>query len=149
MIATTGRIAGKTIRFLVALSKALIDDRERAKRIAKIGLKAILPEIGKRLISHPALRDFLSKAINWDVLIDLLINWIFDKIVEELDLDKFLREILDEAKDFALETSFRLAITFAMHAASVGVSFRQLGKNTYLMVLTGPKGGRVILSFRW
>lgn len=149
MLLPAGRATGKTIRFLISLAKSLEEDPERAKRIARISLKMVLPEVAKRLIPNPTLRDFLAKAINWDFLLDLILNWLFDKIVVELDLDKFLREILDEVQEFFLETAFRLAVTFAMHAAGVNVAVRQLGKNVYLLYLSGPKGKRVVLSFRF
>ncbi len=149
MLLPAGRTIGKTIRFLISLAKSLEDDPERAKRIARISLKIILPEVAKRLIPNPILRDFLAKAVNWNFLLDLILDWLFDKIVVELDLDKFLREIFDEVQDFLLEASFRLAMTFAMHAAGVNVAVRQLGKNVYLLYLSGPKGKRVVLSFRF
>jgi hypothetical protein len=149
MLLPAGRITGKTIRFLISLAKSLEEDPERAKRIARISLKTVLPEVAKRLIPNPTLRDFLAKAINWDFLLDLILDWLFDKIVAELDLDRFLREILDEVQEFFLETAFRLAVTFAMHAAGVNVAVRQLGKNVYLLYLSGPKGKRVVLSFRF
>jgi hypothetical protein len=149
MLLSAGRITGKTIRFLISLAKSLEEDPDRAKRIAKISLKVVLPEVVKRLIPNPTLRDFLAKAINWDFLLDLILDWIFDKIVVELDLDKFLREVLDEVQEFFLETSFRLAVTFAMHAAGVNVAVKQIGKDAYLLYLAGPKGKRVVLSFRF
>ncbi len=149
MLPLAGKTIGKTIRFVVSLAKSLEEDPERSKRIARISLKMVLPEVAKRLIPNPALRSFFAKAINWDFLLDLILGWFFDKIVAELDLDRFLREILDEVQDFLLETSFRLAITFAMHAAGVNVAVRQLGKNVYLLYLAGPKGKRVVLSFRF
>jgi hypothetical protein len=149
MLPTAGRTIGKTVRFLISLAKSLEEDRERAKRIARISLKMILPELAKRLIPNPTLRDFLAKAVNWDLILDLILDWFFDKVVAELDLDKFLREILDEVRDFLLETSFRLAITFAMHAAGVNVAVKQLGKDVYLLYLAGPKGKRIVLSFRF
>jgi hypothetical protein len=149
MLPTAGRTIGKTVRFLISLAKSLEEDRERAKRIARISLKMVLPELAKRLIPNPTLRDFLAKAVNWDLILDLILDWFFDKVVAELDLDKFLREILDEVRDFLLETSFRLAITFAMHAAGVNVAVKQLGKDVYLLYLAGPKGKRIVLSFRF
>lgn len=149
MLPSAGRTIGKTIRFLISLAKSLEEDPERAKRIARISLKMVLPEVAKRLIPNPILRDFFAKAINWDFLINLILDWFFDKIVAELDLDKFLREILDEIQDFFLKTSFRLAVTFAMHAAGVNVAVRQIGKDVYLLYLAGSKGKRVVLSFRF
>jgi hypothetical protein len=149
VLPTAGKVIGKTIRLLVSLAKLLEEDRERAMRIARISLKMVLPELAKRLIPNPTLRDFLAKAVNWDLILDLILGWFFDKIVAELDLDKFLREILDEVQEFFLETAFRLAVTFAMHAAGVNVAVKQLGKNVYLLYLTGPKGKRVVLSFRF
>jgi hypothetical protein len=146
---SAGRTVGKTIRFVVSLAKSLEEDPERAKRIARISLKMVLPEIAKRIIPNPALRDFLAKAVNWDFLLDLILDWLFDKIVVELDLDKFLREILDEVQEFFLETAFRLAVTFAMHAAGVNVAVKQIGKDVYLLYLAGSKGKRVVLSFRF
>jgi hypothetical protein len=100
MLPTAGRVIGKTIRFLISLAKSLEEDSERAKRIARISLKVVLPEVAKRLIPNPTLRDFLAKAVNWDFLLDLILGWFFDKIVAELDLDRFLREILDEVQEF-------------------------------------------------
>ena len=149
MLLPAGRIIGKTIRFLISLAKSLEEDPERAKRIARVSLKVVLPEVAKRIIPNPTLRDFLAKAVNWDFLLDLILDWLFDKIVVELDLDKFLREILDEVQEFFLEAAFRLAVTFAMHAAGVNVALRQLGKNVYLLYLAGSKGKRVVLSFRF
>jgi hypothetical protein len=149
MLPPAGRTIGKTIRFLISLAKSLEEDPERAKRIARISLKMVLPEVAKRVIPNPTLRDFLAKAINWDFLLDLILDWFFDKIVAELDLDKFLREILDEVQEFFLETAFRLAVTFAMHAAGVNVVIKQLGRDIYLLYLAGPKGKRVVLSFRF
>lgn len=149
MMPSAGRTVGKTIRFVVSLAKSLEEDPERAKRIARISLKMVLPEIAKRIIPNPALRDFLAKAVNWDFLLDLILDWLFDKIVVELDLDKFLREILDEVQEFFLETAFRLAVTFAMHAAGVNVAVKQIGKDVYLLYLAGSKGKRVVLSFRF
>jgi hypothetical protein len=149
MLLPAGRATGKTIRFLISLAKSLEEDPERAKRIARISLKMVLPEVAKRLIPNPTLRDFLAKAINWDFLLDLILNWLFDKIVVELDLDKFLREILDEVQDFLLEAAFRLAVTFAMHAAGVNVAVKQIGKDVYLLYLAGSKGKRIVLSFRF
>ncbi|MDT7877281.1 MAG: hypothetical protein RQ862_01835 [Candidatus Caldarchaeales archaeon] len=149
MLLLAGRTIGKTIRFLISLAKSLEEDPERAKRIARISLKMVLPEVAKRLIPNPTLRDFLAKAINWDFLLNLVLNWFFDKIVAELDLDKFLREILGEVQEFFLETSFRLAVTFAMHAAGVNVAVKQLGNDVYLLYLAGSKGKRIVLSFRF
>jgi hypothetical protein len=150
MLPTAGRVIGKTIRFLISLAKLLEEDRERAKRIARISLKMVLPELAKRLIPNPTLRDFLAKAVNWDLVLDLILGWFFlHEIVSELDLDKFLREILDEFQDFLLETSFRLAVTFAMHAAGVNVAVKQIGKDVYLLYLAGSKGKRIVLSFRF
>jgi hypothetical protein len=149
MVSNAGKVIGKTIRFLISLAKSLEEDPERAKRIARISLKVVLPEVAKRIIPNPTLRDFLAKAVNWDFLLDLILGWLFDKIVVELDLDKFLREILDEIRGFFLETTFRLALTFAMHASGVNVAVRQLGKGVYLLYLAGSKGKRVVLSFRF
>lgn len=149
MASNAGKVVGKTIRFLISLAKSLEEDRERAKHIARVSLKIVLPELSKRLIPNPTLRDFLAKAINWDFLLNLVLDWFFDKIVAELDLDKFLREILDEVQGFFLETSFRLAVTFAMHAAGVNVVVRQLGNDVYLLYLAGSKGKRIVLSFRF
>jgi hypothetical protein len=149
MLLLAGRTIGKTIRFLISLAKSLEEDPERAKRIARISLKMVLPEVAKRLIPNPTLRDFLAKAINWDFLLNLVLDWFFDKIVAELDLDKFLREILGEVQEFFLETSFRLAVTFAMHAAGVNVAVKQLGNDVYLLYLAGSKGKRIVLSFRF
>jgi hypothetical protein len=149
VLPTAGKVIGKTIRLLISLAKLLEEDRERAKRIARISLKMVLPELAKRLIPNPTLRDFLAKAVNWDLVLDLILGWFFDEIVSELDLDKFLREILDEVRDFLLETSFRLAVTFAMHAAGVNVVVRQIGKDVYLLYLAGSKGKRIVLSFRF
>jgi len=149
MVSNAGKVIGKTIRFLISLAKSLEEDPQRAKRIARISLKMVLPEVAKRIIPNPTLRDFLAKAVNWDFLLDLILDWFFDKIVAELDLDKFLREILDEVQEFFLETAFRLAVTFAMHAAGVNVAVKQLGKSVYLLYLAGSKGKRVVLSFRF
>jgi hypothetical protein len=149
MLPTAGRVIGKTIRFLISLAKSLEEDSERAKRIARISLKVVLPEVAKRLIPNPTLRDFLAKAVNWDFLLDLILGWFFDKIVAELDLDRFLREILDEVREFSWQVSFRLAVTFAMHAAGVNVAVKQVGRGAYLLYLSGSKGKSVVLSFRF
>jgi hypothetical protein len=72
-----GRTVGKTIRFLISLAKSLEEDPERAKRVARISLKMVLPEVAKRLIPNPTLKDFLAKAINWDFILNLVLDWFF------------------------------------------------------------------------
>jgi hypothetical protein len=147
-----GRTVGKTIRFLISLAKSLEEDPERAKRVARISLKMVLPEVAKRLIPNPTLKDFLAKAINWDFILNLVLDWFFDKIVPELDLDKFLREVLSDVQDFFLESAFRLAVAFAMRAAGISVVAKRSGEgpDVYLLYFRGSRSQRWIsLSFRF